>query len=32
MGKDNTLFALIPGRVHFSEKRNRKHVNILAGA
>jgi large subunit ribosomal protein L27 len=32
MGKDNTLFALVPGRVHFSEKRNRKHVNVLAEA
>jgi large subunit ribosomal protein L27 len=32
MGKDNTLFALVGGRVHFSEKRNRKHVNVLTGA
>jgi large subunit ribosomal protein L27 len=32
MGKDNTLFALVSGRVHFSEKRNRKHVNILTEA
>ena len=32
MGKDNTLFALVPGRVHFSEKRNRQHVNVLAEA
>jgi large subunit ribosomal protein L27 len=32
MGKDNTLFALIAGRVHFTEKRNRKHVNVLAEA
>ncbi len=32
MGKDNTLFALVAGRVSFSEKRNRKHVNILAEA
>jgi len=30
MGKDNTLFALIPGRVHFAEKRNRKHVHVIA--
>jgi len=29
MGKDNTLFALVAGRVHFSEKRKRKHVNVL---
>jgi large subunit ribosomal protein L27 len=32
MGKDNTLFALVPGRVQFSEKRNRKHVHVLAEA
>ena len=32
MGKDNTLFALVSGRVHFSEKRNRKHVHVLGGA
>jgi large subunit ribosomal protein L27 len=32
MGKDNTLFALVPGVVSFSEKRNRKHVNVLAQA
>jgi large subunit ribosomal protein L27 len=32
MGKDNTLFALVTGRVQFSEKRNRKHVNVLAEA
>jgi large subunit ribosomal protein L27 len=32
MGKDNTLFALVAGRVQFSEKRNRKHVNIVAEA
>ena len=32
IGKDDTLFALIPGRVHFSEKRNRQHVNVLAEA
>lgn len=30
MGKDNTLFALVAGTVDFSEKRNRKHVNVLA--
>jgi large subunit ribosomal protein L27 len=29
MGKDNTLFALVDGRVHFAEKRNRKHVHVL---
>ncbi|MBD5654426.1 MAG: 50S ribosomal protein L27 [Candidatus Eremiobacteraeota bacterium] len=32
IGKDDTLFALVPGRVTFSEKRNRKHVSILAEA
>ena len=32
MGKDNTLFALVAGRVQFSEKRNRKHVSVLAEA
>ena len=32
IGKDDTLFALIPGRVHFSEKRNRQHVNVVAEA
>ncbi|MBD5605841.1 MAG: 50S ribosomal protein L27 [Candidatus Eremiobacteraeota bacterium] len=32
MGKDNTLFALVPGFVSFTEKRNRKHVNVIAAA
>jgi large subunit ribosomal protein L27 len=32
MGKDNTLFALVPGFVSFTEKRNRKHVNVIASA
>jgi large subunit ribosomal protein L27 len=32
MGKDNTLFALVDGKVHFAEKRNRKHVHVLAEA
>ena len=32
MGKDNTLFALVDGRVHFAEKRNRQHVHVLAEA
>ena len=32
MGKDNTLFALVPGVVSFTEKRNRKHVNVIASA
>ncbi|MFC4334804.1 50S ribosomal protein L27 [Salininema proteolyticum] len=28
-GKDDTLFALSSGEVKFSEKRGRKHVNIV---
>ena len=32
MGKDNTLFALVDGRVHFAEKQKRKHVHVLAEA
>jgi large subunit ribosomal protein L27 len=32
IGKDDTLFALVPGIVSYSEKRNRKHVNAQAGA
>ncbi|MBF0162479.1 MAG: 50S ribosomal protein L27 [Magnetococcales bacterium] len=28
MGKDHTLYALIPGQVLFSERDNRKYVNI----
>ena len=30
IGKDDTLFALVPGVVSFTEKRNRKHVNVIA--
>jgi len=30
IGKDDTLFALVPGIVSFTEKRNRKHVNVIA--
>ena len=30
IGKDDTLFALVPGVVTFTEKRNRKHVNVIA--
>jgi large subunit ribosomal protein L27 len=30
MGKDNTLFALVDGTVAFTERRNRKFVNILS--
>lgn len=29
MGKDNTLFALVEGTVTFTERRNRKFINIL---
>ena len=32
IGKDDTLFALVPGRVQFSEKPNRKHVDVIAEA
>jgi len=32
IGKDDTLFALVPGVVSFTEKRNRKHVNVVAPA
>jgi large subunit ribosomal protein L27 len=32
IGKDDTLFALVPGVVSFSEKRNRKHVSVIAAA
>ena len=29
-GKDDTLFALVPGAVEFGTKRGRKTVNIVA--
>jgi large subunit ribosomal protein L27 len=29
IGKDHTIFALVAGRVTFSNARNRKHVNVL---
>ena len=29
IGKDDTLFALVSGTVTFTEKRNRKHVNVI---
>ncbi|MGH7728029.1 MAG: 50S ribosomal protein L27 [Vulcanimicrobiaceae bacterium] len=32
IGKDHTLFALIPGRVGFSERRNRTIVSVVAEA
>ena len=28
MGTDHTLFAVVDGRVHFTEKQNRKHVHV----
>ena len=28
MGVDHTLFALIEGQVEFTERRNRKHINV----
>ena len=30
MGKDHTLFALIEGKVEFSTRRNRQHINVRA--
>jgi large subunit ribosomal protein L27 len=30
IGTDHTLFALVDGTVSFTERRNRKHVNIVA--
>jgi large subunit ribosomal protein L27 len=32
MGTDHTLFALIDGHVQFLERRNRKHVHVVAAA
>ena len=32
MGTDHTLYALVAGRVHFGERRNRKHVHVVAEA
>jgi large subunit ribosomal protein L27 len=32
IGKDDTLFALVNGRVSFAEKRNRQYVHVLAEA
>jgi len=29
IGKDHTIFALVAGRVAFTNARNRKHVNVL---
>jgi len=30
MGKDHTLFALVPGRVAFTTSRKRTHVSVTA--
>ena len=32
IGKDDTIFAVVAGVVSFTEKRNRKHVNVVAAA
>ncbi len=32
MGKDHTLFALVEGTVEFTDRRNRKHVNVRSAA
>ena len=32
MGKDHTLFALVEGTVQFTDRRNRKHVNVRPAA
>jgi large subunit ribosomal protein L27 len=32
IGKDDTLFAVVSGVVSFTEKRNRKHVNVIPAA
>lgn len=29
MGKDNTIFALTAGMVSFTQRRNRKYINII---
>ncbi len=29
IGKDHTIFAVVAGRVEFTNARNRKHVNVL---
>jgi large subunit ribosomal protein L27 len=29
IGKDHTIFALVAGRVEFTNARNRKHVNVI---
>ncbi len=32
MGKDHTIFALVAGTVEFTDRRNRKHVNVRSAA
>jgi large subunit ribosomal protein L27 len=32
MGKDHTLFALVEGKVEFTSRRNKKHINVRLGA
>jgi large subunit ribosomal protein L27 len=32
MGKDHTLFALVEGKVEFSSRRNKKHINVRSSA
>jgi large subunit ribosomal protein L27 len=32
IGKDHTIFAVVDGIVEFSNRRNRKHVNVRAAA
>jgi large subunit ribosomal protein L27 len=29
IGKDHTIFAMVAGRVAFTNARNRKHVNVI---
>ena len=31
-GRDDTLFALVAGEVHFRERRNRRLVDVIPGA
>jgi large subunit ribosomal protein L27 len=30
IGKDHTIYAVVDGTVRFSEKNNRKHINVVA--
>ena len=29
LGRDHTIFAVVAGKVTFTESRNRKHVNVV---